>query len=621
MEENDSIDGTATISPDQPVVAGTPGSWTLTYTVGEDGIQPGGAVRLTIPKGFTPPQMDHPGGPGFVSATSTAPKVTFALVVESGIETGPGKNSGFDVQMFLDTAPVHRREQIMIVYGDLSGGSLGAFARLVAGEAPFRLAVQSGRDEVDFRPLKQVPLLTVTPAEARRISVIIPSLAEVGKPFPVYLLHRDIYGNVVHTSENQIDFKAERGELKLPSTVALKSSDAHEFNLRAAVKTTGGPCLIRVVDHQREIEGVSNPLVPSDHTSEVLLWGDLHGHTTSSDGTVSPNAYFSHARDKTHLDFAAVTDHLQDSGEHPGWEELRSAASSFNEAGRFIPLIGFEEKTPSGGHRNIYCQGLVPDFPEDLLGPAPDDAGPNGEVVRGDDTLVIPHPHGRTTWATPDLKVARLAEIYSCWGNAERWGTTGSNTHPTRHSGGTIQAGLAHGLRFGFVAGSDTHTGFPGSAPGVGMQSRYPGGLTAVYADAFTRPAFWVGLKNRRCYATTGARIILDFEIDGYPLGSEIDIGGPDDPLIKSRAVAVRAYGSSRINSIDIIRNNSEICSYRGDNEVVRFRWVDSQDLTRVSIPRPACKHPLTFYYVRVRQEDGEMAWSSPIWMALTYLT
>ena len=153
------------------------------------------------------------------------------------------------------------------------------------------------------------------------------------------------------------------------------------------------------------------------------------------------------------------------------------------------------------------------------------------------------------------------------------------------------------------------------------MQSRYPGGLTAVYADAFTRPAFWVGLKNRRCYATTGARIILDFEIDGYPLGAEIDIGGPDDPLIKSRAVAVRAYGSSRINSIDIVRNNSEICSYRGDNEVVRFRWVDSQDLTRVSIPRPTCKHPLTFYYVRVRQEDGEMAWSSPIWMALTYLT
>ena len=55
MEENDSIDGTATISPDEPVVAGAPGSWTLTYTVGEDGIQPGSAVRLTIPKGFTPP--------------------------------------------------------------------------------------------------------------------------------------------------------------------------------------------------------------------------------------------------------------------------------------------------------------------------------------------------------------------------------------------------------------------------------------------------------------------------------------------------------------------------------------------------------------------------------------
>lgn len=103
-------------------------------------------------------------------------------------------------------------------------------------------------------------------------------------------------------------------------------------------------------------------------------------------------------------------------------------------------------------------------------------------------------------------------------------------------------------------------------------------------------------------------------------MGSEIDIGGPDDPLIKGRAITVKVYGTSRISRIDIVRNNADICSYRGDNEVVQFRWVDAQDLTRISIPRPASRHPLTYYYVRVLQEEGEMAWSSPVWLTLTYL-
>ena len=170
------------------------------------------------------------------------------------------------------------------------------------------------------------------------------------------------------------------------------------------------------------------------------------------------------------------------------------------------------------------------------------------------------------------------------------------------------------------MAGSDTHTGSPGSALRVKMQSRHRGGLTAVCTDAFTRPALWAGLRDRRCYATTGARIILKFEVEGYPMGSEIDIGGPDDPLIKGRAITVKVYGTSRISRIDIVRNNADICSYRGDNEVVQFRWVDAQDLTRISIPRPASRHPLTYYYVRVLQEEGEMAWSSPVWLTLTYL-
>jgi hypothetical protein len=597
------IDGAATLTPDDPVVSGSAGTWTLTYTVGEDEIQPGGVLRLTIPAGFTPPQADHPGAPGFTTASCTSPRTTLALIVEEEREQEGAP--GADLKLFLDTAPLQRREKVVVVYGDRSGGSQGAFACRMAGEAAFRVAVQTGRGEMAFRPLKQSPVLRVIAGETRRIVVLIPSLVEVEKPFPVHILAHDAFGNVLPARGDGLELQAERGDLRLPSPLTLKGMDGA---LRAAAKAPGGPCRIRAVHREAGIEASSNPLFASERPDEALLWGDLHGHTTCSDGTAPPDAYYAHARDVARLDFAAITDHL-DAGlsQENGWEQVHFAASAFNEAGRFIPLLGFEDRDASGGHCNVYFQDLVP--PEDFKG------GRNSG-----DALTVPHAHGRASWASPDLRTVRLAEVYSCWGSAERWGSACSNTHPSRHPGSTIQAGLAYGLRLGLVAGSDTHTGAPGSALRVRMRSRYPGGLTAVYADAFTRPALWAGLRNRRCYATTGARIILRFEVEGYAMGSEVDLGGPDDPLIKGRAIAVKAYGSSRISRIDVVRNNADICSYRGDNEIVQFRWVDAQDLTRISVPRPASKHPLTYYYVRVLQEDGEMAWSSPVWLTLTYL-
>lgn len=383
MTDLQPIDGTATLSPDDPVVAGSAGTWTLTYTVGEDQILPGGVVRLTIPSGFTPPQADHPGIPGFVTASCTVSRATLALVEEEEED----RIRGVDVKLFLDTAPFHRREKIVIVYGDRSGGSQGAFACRVAGETKFQVAVQTGRGEMAFRPLKQSPVLRIVPAETRRVAVLIPSLVEVEKPFPVYILTHDGFGNVLPASGDRFELKTERGDLRLPSALGLKGQD---HALRAAAKAAGGPFRIRAIDREDGIEGFSNPLLASERPDEVLLWGDLHGHTTCSDGSVPPDAYYAHARDVAHLDFTATTDHLQPGfNEGMGWEEVCSAASAFNEAGRFIPLVGFEDRDTSGGHCNVYCQDLAPpeNFTQRRTASSP--GGVDG------DTLVSP-PRPRT---------------------------------------------------------------------------------------------------------------------------------------------------------------------------------------------------------------------------------
>jgi len=58
-------------------------------------------------------------------------------------------------------------------------------------------------------------------------------------------------------------------------------------------------------------------------------------------------------------------------------------------------------------------------------------------------------------------------------------------------------------------------------------------------------------------------------------------------------------------------RQNAKI-----DKEFAELTWDDRHKLSSINLPPTAATpKPFSFYYVRVVQEDGEMAWSSPIWL------
>ena len=66
---------------------------------------------------------------------------------------------------------------------------------------------------------------------------------------------------------------------------------------------------------------------------------------------------------------------------------------------------------------------------------------------------------------------------------------------------------------------------------------------------------------------------------------------------------------------IEVIRNNTEVCTYRGDGEDVEFEWVDQQELSRIALQRTIRGRQQTCcYYLRITQADGDIAWTSPIW-------
>ena len=120
----------------------------------------------------------------------------------------------------------------------------------------------------------------------------------------------------------------------------------------------------------------------------------------------------------------------------------------------------------------------------------------------------------------------------------------------------------------------------------------YRTGLTAVQAEELTRDAVFNALRERRCYGTSGVKILLDLEVDGFPMGSEIPAG--------EHVVVGRALGVSPLARIELVGPEGLLAT----GEVA---GLEGELAARVVFPAPG------YAYLRVVQEDGEMAWSSPV--------
>ena len=239
----------------------------------------------------------------------------------------------------------------------------------------------------------------------------------------------------------------------------------------------------------------------------------------------------------------------------------------------FVTFVGYEwsANTPLGGDHNVYYPGndgplhrsshvLIPDKSDintdcthvtelyDTL---------RGEVKdsRNGDVLLLPHVGGRyanLNWHDPELEP--LIEVYSEWGEFEWF----------------LREALEKGYQVGFTAGSDDHKGRPGAAPpGSGSFGVY-GGLTCIYATELTRAGLWEALKARRCYGTTGQRILLEVTADGKPMGAAYQANQPPE-------ISVNVVGTAPIERVDIFRGLEQIYTFptktKRSKDQIRVAW------------------------------------------------
>ncbi len=154
------------------------------------------------------------------------------------------------------------------------------------------------------------------------------------------------------------------------------------------------------------------------------------------------------------------------------------------------------------------------------------------------------------------------------------------------------------GLVLSTIAASDDHRAHPGQAHW---------GAATVRAPELTREAIFDALYARRTYGTTGARILLDFTVDGVSMGGETTADGPP-------RLHLTAHGTDVIESVQILRFSKA----DGGFSVLFDLEPDALDFSWSGVAGGFRDDAV--YYVQLRQRGHvrgrvAMAWSSPIWV------
>ena len=568
-------------------VAGRSGRWTIVYEAGPLGVAEGGLIFLQVSPfwGWSAPQTDYPHFPGFVRASTEVEDVD--LVIEI-----PDRHL---MAVRITGRALREGERVEIVYGAGDAGDIAD--RFAERDSPFWIAVDGDGDGVR-KILEDSPKADVGPGPPARFALTIPTTARPGQKVRMTLAFLDAIGNAGCPVEGAVTWQEPPDGLDLPASVAFEDDDLGRKTIEFVAREedvyrlrASGP---------GGLTAESNPMVVSPRAPRVL-WGDLQIHSNFSDGTGVPEDIYLYARDVAGLDVAVLTDHdhwgMLFLDDHASlWAEIREQARRFHEPGRFVTFLGFEWTSWIHGHRHVIYPG------DDgrvfsSIDPSYETPTQLWEALGGSNALTIAHHTAgnpvAVNWSIPpEPRFETVSEIVSVHGSSEA--ADSPATVRGAYRGHFVRDALDRGYRLGFVGSGDGHDGHPGLtwiAAGIG-------GMAGILSEDLTREGVLEAIRARRVYATSGARVFLRVTLDGEPMGSVL--AGSD----REREIEVEAIAPGAIDRVDLIRSG----------RVVEQIPCDAQ--RECSFTRTfATLRSGEYLYVRLIQQDGGLAWSSPFFL------
>ena len=140
------------------------------------------------------------------------------------------------------------------------------------------------------------------------------------------------------------------------------------------------------------------------------------------------------------------------------------------------------------------------------------------------------------------------------------------------------------GYRIGVIASSDHHS------------THYS--YAMVYTDDPTREGILEAIRRRHTYGATD-NILLDVRMGRHLMGDEFS-------TTELPPIEVKVRGTAEIAKVHIVRNGSILYTREPGLQEISFAYTDTEEDDRSGT---------RYYYVRVEQVDGHVAWSSPIWV------
>jgi hypothetical protein len=214
---------------------------------------------------------------------------------------------------------------------------------------------------------------------------------------------------------------------------------------------------------------------------------------------------------------------------------------------KFTALLGYEWHSSIFGD---YCLMFDQDQPELFL---PDHVDKLLDFAEAKGALAIPHHLGYLEgWRGANWKYFRGGKVSPVVEIMSEHGCTESDRGPfdyiTHSQGGrwtknTVAPRLAMGTRFGFVASTDDHLGYPGA---------YGEGVLGVWAKDLRAESLFEAIRERRTFAVSGDRILLEVTLNGKPMGAEL-------PFATEREFDVRVEGQDPLEMVELIRNGRVI--------------------------------------------------------------
>ncbi|MEX2374882.1 MAG: CehA/McbA family metallohydrolase [Dehalococcoidia bacterium] len=627
--------GTARVSQSR-FPAGARVTLAVEFEVGGAGIARGGALRIQLPDSWhfgealtaKPVHALDGSAPNYVSGTCSRSTAEVEVTVEGGtLKRGKANREGIDGRsgrfVFVARAEVKQGrlepgDSVQVVFGDTSAGCEGFEAsRWVDGPEQIAVAVDAtGDGRFELLAQDMLPAISVHHSVPAELVVIAPSTVAVGEEHSLRVAVLDAHGNRCDAFGGDVHITSPDG-INVPSGHRFEPHDRGVLEIPIRAEAEGVFRLGIRVDGLPA--SVSNPVLVSQDPRFRLYWGDIHSHAARSFDGIGRNP-FEYAREVAALDFYALTDHCE--GWSPGdWERLQDEVRKWCQEGTFATLLAYEATFPGPwGHHNVYLRGL--DGP--VLGSHNATLLDLWEALAHGEALTVPHHTGvrfagaegivtgggtpNPDWGYHDAELRRLIEIYSGHGQSEMY----DPDHPLAYENtkfdhlATSSEGphYAHdawlmGHRLGVLASSDDHHAQPG---------RGELGHAAVWAEELTREGIFDGIFERRTYATTGARILLEMAVDGNPMGSFIEAPG------REVSIEVKVHGTDLIERVDLLEGDET----NGLVNVIHTWSPGTLDFEGQIAVSPVNRG---FYYMRVRQQATyrgrvPMAWSSPVWIS-----